>query len=200
MPSINRSSIFRRAPKKQQGVAAVEFALVAPIFFLVFFGTVEVARAMYICNTLQEVTRRAAALAAKADFTDDTAMQLVRARSIFRDSPGTLVFADPITEQHVKIDYLKIPANATVGQPITGSLPSSPLSNRVICSANPNADSCIRLVRVRICLPDGSSDSCTPVPYQSLTSFVPLQFPLPLATTIAPVETLGLPPGVPCDC
>ncbi|MDT1883665.1 pilus assembly protein, partial [Acinetobacter baumannii] len=60
---------------RQQGVAAMEFSLVAIVFFLMFFGMLELTRAMYIVNTLQEVTRRAAALAANSDFSDAAAMR-----------------------------------------------------------------------------------------------------------------------------
>ena len=200
MPAINEFPIARRPPMKQQGVAAVEFAIVAMIFFVLFFGIVELARAMYICNTLQEVTRRAAALAVNTDFSDATAMQQVRERSIFRDSPGLLVFADPITDQNIKIDYLQIPATSSEPVSMGAALPSSPQVNRVNCATNPNATNCIRLVRVRICLPDGNSATCTPVPYKTLTSFIPLPFSLPFATTVAKVETFGMPPGMPCAC
>jgi hypothetical protein len=200
MPANNQSSIFRRPPVKQQGVAAIEFALVAMIFFLLFFGIVELARAMYVCNTLQEVTRRAAALAVNADFSDSTVMQHVRERAVFRNSPGLLALGDPITDQNVKIDYLQIPSTSNVPVSMTGALPSSPLANRVNCASNPNGTNCIRLVRVRICLPGGDSDSCEPVPYKTLTSLIPFAFALPLATTIAPAETLGMPPGMPCSC
>jgi hypothetical protein len=200
MPEINQSPRFRRTPLKQQGVATVEFALVALIFFLLFFGIVEIARAMYICNTLQEVTRRAAALAVNTDFSNATAMQHVREQAIFRAAPGLLVFADPVTDQHIKIDYLQIPSNTTVPISITGALPSNPQENRVNCAINPNAANCIRLVRVRICSFGGNSDTCNPVPYKTLVSLVPFVFSLPSSTTIATVETLGMPPGIPCGC
>jgi hypothetical protein len=60
--------------------------------------------------------------------------------------------------------------------------------------ADPNAARCIRLVRVRICLPESD---CDPVPYQTLVSLVPMPFPLPVSTTSVTAETLGLPPRVP---
>jgi hypothetical protein len=179
--------------KKQRGVAAVEFALVAIIFFVLVFGIIELARALYICNTLQEVTRTAAALAATRDFSNGEVMQEVRERAVFRNSTGELLFAEPISDRHVLIDYLSIPAG---GMPtkITGALPASPQENREICMADPNAARCIRLVRVRICLPESD---CDPVPYQTLVSLVPMPFPLPVSTTIVTAETLGLPPRVP---
>jgi len=52
--------------KRLRGVAAVEFALLAICFFTVFLGLMELARLVYVFNTLQEVTRRAAAMAINA--------------------------------------------------------------------------------------------------------------------------------------
>jgi len=189
-----------RSRDRQRGVAALEFALVAVIFFTLFFGVLELARAMYICNTLQEVTRRAAAMAVNTDFSDATAMQQLRNRAVFRDSPGTLLLGDPVSDQHIKIDYLQIPAGAAIPVSISGALPASPRENRVNCAINPNAGNCIQLVRVRICAPDGASGTCAPVAYKTLVSLIALAFPLPPSTTIARVETLGLAPGTPCPC
>jgi hypothetical protein len=165
--------------------------------FTLFFGTVEIARAMYICNTLQEVTRRAAALAATTDFTDSTAMQHVREWAVLRNSPGGLLFAQPVTDGHVKIDYMSVKKSGTslTMEPIaTGSLPSSPAANYVNCLKDPYGSDCIRLVRVRVCQPDGSS-TCTPVPYQTLASLVPFVFNLPQSTTVVNAESLGMSPG-----
>jgi hypothetical protein len=186
---------------REQGVAAVEFALVALLFFLLFFGIVEIARAMYICNTLQEVTRRAAALAATTDFSSASAMQRVREQAVFRGSPGFLAFAEPVTDQHVKIDYMSIQKAGTTLTMVpipTGSLPSSPAVNYANCLKDSYGGDCIRLVRVRVCEPDASA-ACEPVPYQSLVSLVTLSFGLPESTTIVNAETLGLPEGTPAD-
>lgn len=57
---------------------------------------IELARAMYICNTLQEVTRRAAAAAVNANFTVGDALREARVKAIFREDPGMLAFAAPI--------------------------------------------------------------------------------------------------------
>jgi Flp pilus assembly protein TadG len=200
MPNTRPSPAPYRASSKQRGVAAVEFAFVAMIFFMLFFGIIEVARALYVCNTLQEVTRRAAALAVNTDFSDAAALKQVRYRAVFREAAGTLAFGDPISDQNVKIDYLQIPANATVPVAITGALPASPQENRVNCTRNPGAANCIRLVRVRICTSGSDGSTCTAVPYKPLLTLVPFVFPLPVSTTIANVETLGMPPGTPCGC
>ncbi|HXU94362.1 MAG TPA: TadE family protein, partial [Gallionella sp.] len=42
---------------KQRGAAAVEFALIAVFFFAVLFGIVEFGRALFVWNSVQEVTR-----------------------------------------------------------------------------------------------------------------------------------------------
>jgi len=186
--------------RKEKGATAVELALTLPVFFIFVFGIIELARAMYICNTLQEVTRQAAALAVHTDFSDAAAMQRVREKAVFRDSPGLLAFADPVTDEYVKIDYLYIPPTGNAPQPITGALPANPAANLQTCTKNPYDSSCIRLVRVRICVPGGDRNSCAPVPYKTLTSYMGLPFELPISTTIAQVETLGLPPGVPLPC
>ncbi len=184
--------------RRQQGVAAVEFALVVGIFLTLVFGVIELARAMYICNTLQEVTRRAAAMASNTDFSDGAAIQRVREYGVLRNSPGFLPFAEPVTDAHIKIDYMAI-VDGEEGlelEPIPpGSLPANPAQNRITCLRNPNDSGCIRLVRVRVCMP-GSGD-CDPVPYQSIVSLIPIPFALPQSITIVTAETLGLPPGLP---
>ena len=203
MRAIEQLSRLHSRCRKQRGVAAVEFALVALVFFLLFFGIVETARAMYIINTLQEVTRRAAMLAANADFSKEAVMQKVRERAIFRDSPGFLVFAQPVTDRHIAIDYMWIrkTGNSLAMVPIlSGSLPASPEVNFANCQGNPYSDRCIRLVRVRVC-ETASADDCEQVGYQNLVSMVPFTFGLPASVTVVPAETLGLPAGVaPCEC
>lgn len=189
----SRPSLVRR--RAQQGVAAVEFSLVAILFFTLVFGIIEVARAMYICNTLQEVTRRAAALATNTDFSNALAMQDVREAAVFRTTKGFLAFAEPITDEHINIDYMRIQRNGTaltMARIPDGALPASPAQNLANCTSDPYGASCIRLVRVRVCQ-EGSGAECTRVPYQTLFSLIPLPFGLPRSVTIATAETLGMP-------
>jgi hypothetical protein len=47
----------------QQGTTTVEFAFVGFLLFLILFGLIEVARVMFVMNSLVEVTRRAARVA-----------------------------------------------------------------------------------------------------------------------------------------
>jgi hypothetical protein len=205
MSAIKTIPSLRPNGGRQRGIAAIELALVMIFLLPLLFGTIELARAMYICNVLQEVTRRAAAQAAVTDFSDGAAMQRIREYAVLRDSPGLLAFADPVTDAHVRIDYMWIKkvGSAMALAPIpAGSLPASPEANHVNCLHNAYSESCIRMVRVQVCRPDGAA-TCTPVPYRPLVALVRLSFNLPESTTLATAETLGLSGGVPpepCGC
>jgi hypothetical protein len=55
---------MRHLRHRQKGLYIVEFALVAGLFFVLLFGAIEFARALFVWNTLTEATRRGARLAA----------------------------------------------------------------------------------------------------------------------------------------
>jgi hypothetical protein len=55
---------MRHLRHQQKGLYIVEFALVAALFFVLLFGAIEFARALFVWNTLTEATRRGARLAA----------------------------------------------------------------------------------------------------------------------------------------
>ena len=186
--------------RRQSGVAAVEFAMVATMFFVIVFGIIEIARAMYMFNTMAEVTRRAAQEAANVSFRDSAALDLVRKRAVFDEEKGKLPFGEPITYQNIRIEYLTLPKNKSALEIIPdASLPSCPAKNRVNCMADPNAGNCIRAVQARICQEGSSGGACTPVTYQSLVSLINLPLTLPTALTIVSAETLGYKKGdVPC--
>jgi hypothetical protein len=190
---------------RQTGVAAVEFAIVAVIFLTFVFGLLEVIRVMYVINTLQEVTRRAASGAAITDFHDDSALTRIRANAVFRDTPGPLLLADPITDANVTIEYLSVSKGSDGSmslKPIT-SLPSCPARNRLNCLSDPYGGSCIRAVRARVCASSDTSGGCTPVGYKSLFSIIglgPAISELLTAPTIVPAGSLGYNVGsMPCS-
>jgi hypothetical protein len=155
---------------------------------------------LYMFNTLQAVTQRAAAAAANADFTNPAAMAGVRQRAIFRDAAGMLTLGAPVTDAHVRIDYLSLADAGTIAitEIPAASLPACPANNRVTCMQNPYGPSCIRLVRARICDPADTAQ-CGRVAYQPLFSFIAIPLSLPSAPAIKTAETLGAPPGqAPC--
>lgn len=185
---------------RQAGSVAVEFALVALIFFTVVFATLELARVEYLLNTLAEVTRRAAAAAANVDYRDATAIEKVQADAVFRNSPGPLALGDPVTSDKVKIDYLWLSKDAGWDLMHMSTLPACPEGNRLRCMANPHADTCIRFVRARVCLSMDDTGNCDPVPYKAVFPFLDLTgMKLPPTDTIVPAGNLGATPGsMPC--
>jgi Flp pilus assembly protein TadG len=181
---------------KQHGVAAVEFALLAALFFAIVFGILEIARLVYLFNTLQEVTRRAAALAINSPFSDDD-QKTVRQQALFADKAGNLVLGNPVTPDHLRLEYLSLSrtSGGVLAMQAASPLPASPEANRLNCLSDPYGTNCIRFVRVRVCQPN-VTDSCRPVPYQMLFPLVNFSgLTLPRSTTIAPAQTMGYKAG-----
>jgi hypothetical protein len=190
---------YGRKPN-QAGVAAVEFALLAVLFFLIVLGIIELARVMYMYNTLPEVTRRVAREAANISFIDGSALNSARKRAVFAETTGALPFGSPVTFENIRLEWLYLPVNMSELKPIpTGSMPSCPARNRVNCMKDPNAANCIRAVQASICKDGQNGATCTPVDYQPLIPLINLPVKLPTALTIVSAETLGYKTGdVPC--
>lgn len=193
-----RKPLASRLIAGQRGVFVVEFALIVLAFFAFVFAIMELARALYMVNMLHEVTRRAGDAAAKGDFSNADTMATIRKSAVLDDTSGRLALGQPVTYEHVRIDYLSIARDAsgsmTLNPIASGSLPANPTRNRINCTASAHSASCIRLVRVRICDPDYAA-SCEAVRYQPMFPLISLSFDLPRATTIVPAETLGYVPG-----
>lgn len=185
--------------RKQSGSVAVEFSLVAIAFFTVIFATLELARMEFLFNTLEEVTRRAAIAAANVDYRDATAMQKVQSDAVFRPSAGALILGDPVTSTAVKIDYLSVSKGDWALNHMS-ALPACPAGNRLNCTTDPQAASCIRFVRARVCASIDSDGKCDPLSYQMLFPFFNLSgMKLPAAETIVPAGSLGATLGsMPC--
>ena len=181
--------IFRFSPLRcshQRGIAAVEFALVSAVFFGFGFGAIELARALYLWNTLTQVVSRAAR-GALTNPGDVAAMNLVRQQAMSVNDPGTLILGGDIDDRYLRIDYLAPDQTTTVAPP------PCPVQNVMNCTNDPDG-ACIRFVRVSLCMP--GSAPCTKVPYQTLTGLDMLAgFNLGVSpfTTIVPAQTLGMP-------
>lgn len=184
------------AMRRAGGLVTAEFSLVLVVFLTVACGVLEVGRAMYLYNALYMVTQRAALAAASADFSNPQAMAAVRQRAVLRTMPGNLIMGAPVSDAHVRIDYMSLSGAGTeVMQPIAaGNMPACPVNNRIACMKDPNSAACIRLVRVRICDP-AVTDKCDLTAYRAMFPLVKLPLQLPMSTTIAAVETLGAAPG-----
>lgn len=188
----------RAGPPARRGLVTVEFALLIGLFLTMVFFIIEIARVMYLWNTAQEITRRAARAAAVTDFSDPAALARVRQQALFRDSAGALALGGAIDDSYVRIDYLWLDGGVPTPLP---ALPACPSANLINCIDNPNGNTCVRMVRARLCLP-GAGAACAPVPYQPLMPLLDgfgvgaLGFSLPGADTVVLAESLGYRPGM----
>ncbi len=173
----------------QHGAAAVEFALVAIVFFTLFLGILEFGRFMYVRNTVQEVTRRAAREAVVSDFSPGSiaAIQLDAVMSAGQAGNPAVPAAPEITSKDVQIHYFSAPG-VEIPQ---GSMPVSPDDNIAACLDPDRSDSCIRFVEAEVCA--GHATPCTdPLMYQPMIApFAFLHLAIPSSTVTMPAESLG---------
>jgi hypothetical protein len=155
----------------QGGAAAVEFAVVSLLFFTFLFGIFEFGRMMYVHNTMQEVTRRAARAAVIRWIDQADAIKSIALFGSAAIPAGAEVTADDIT-----IEYL----NQAGGQ--SNPLPTDPSDNLSACGDAGRTSSCIFSVRVSI---NGVRYS----PMLSLFSF--LDIALPSSSVTMHAESMG---------
>ena len=154
---------------RQQGTSAVEFALVAIVFFTLLLGIIEFGRLFYVWNTVQEVTRRAAREAVVR--WEDQANN-VKVMALFGST--NLPAGAEISTSNISIEYL----NSSGVRP--SPFPLKPADNISACLSS--SATCISDVRVSI---TGTSY----VPMMGLFTF--LSIPIPPSTVTMPAESLG---------
>lgn len=160
--------------QSQRGAAAVEFALVAMLLFVVLLGILEIGRMLFVFNTVQEITRRAAREAV-VRWVDNSDTSPAKALALFgaASPPGI----SELTAANIQIDYL---TEDGVSHP--QPFPSSPGENMTACLSVPSG--CIALVKVAV----------VGVSYRPMAGLFPfLAIPVPAATVIMPAESLGYP-------
>lgn len=93
-----------RKRKNRKGAAAVEFALVAPVFVLLIFGIIEFGRAMMVqqilVNASREGARRAVLDGATADAVRQSVVDYLQKSSVKVPSENVLVSPDPGTARN----------------------------------------------------------------------------------------------------
>jgi Flp pilus assembly protein TadG len=94
---------------RQRGLAAVEFAIVGSVLFMVLFGVLEFGRALFVANALAESTRRGARVAAICPVGDARPAQV----AIFANGDGVSGIAPTLTI----VSYLD-QAGATLADPM----------------------------------------------------------------------------------
>ncbi len=166
---LNIMKTAHRTPRQQHGAAAVEFALIAIVFFTLLLGIIEFGRLFYVYNSVQEVTRHAAreAVVRWVDEADT-------AKSLALFGGASLPAGGEITAAKINIEYL----TAIGGAP--APFPASAGDNISACLSGP--DGCIALVRVSI----------TGASYAPMVGLFPfLSVPIPDSTVTMPAESLG---------
>ncbi len=93
------------------------------VFITLLFFVIELGRALYLIATVQQATQRAAHAAAVSDFSNPAVMAGVRQAAVLRDTPGPLPLGEPVSDAHIRIDYLSLArvGNAMVMTPIAAA-------------------------------------------------------------------------------
>ena len=97
--------------KRQQGLTTVEAAIGTVLILVVLFGTIEFARAIYVWNFLDEVTRRAARVAAVCPIEDE---EIAKNAAIFANPvAGTQQspHVGALSTSDIEIEYLDAAGN-----------------------------------------------------------------------------------------
>ncbi len=85
----------RRRISKRNGVAAVEFAIIAPVFFLLVIGSVELGRAMMVQQILTNASRVGARNATMLNATEQGVIDSVNNYASSVSVPSTTVVVSP---------------------------------------------------------------------------------------------------------
>lgn len=182
-------TFLRKPPDRQQkGAVAVEFALIALVYFFVIFGIMELGRMLYVWNTVQEVTRRAAREAVVRDFRSE--IPAVQREAIFRPGSSGAAFlpaAPEITSTDIRITYL----NGNLVPP--SRMPSDPADNISACNDADRVSSCIRFVEACV----ATNGTCTGfIKYAPMIGLFPaLTIDIPASSVTMPAESLGYNPS-----
>jgi len=104
--AASRHPSWRRSPRRR-GVAAVEFAIVAPLFFLLIIGIIEIGRAMMV----QQVLINASRVGARRAITLSSSEQAV--------TDAVTEYANGVGISGLSVEVSPDPAAAAAGQAIT---------------------------------------------------------------------------------
>jgi hypothetical protein len=161
----------------QCGVAAIEFAIVALILFVLLFAILEFGRLFYVFNTVQEVTRHAAREAVVSQVNNSNTSP-AKIKALFNST--VMPAGGEITVGNVDIRYLR---TTDIGSEISPSrLPPTGADNITACLDPTGAYDCIGFVHVSI-------TNATYVPMVSLFPY--LSVPIPASTVTMPAESMG---------
>jgi len=174
---------LRQIPSKcrQRGVAAVEFALLSLfVFFPLMLGLIEISRYMFLYNTMQEVTRRAAR-EATVRWTSDADQTIAKRRGYFGKTHAP-------TDTSIDMDMISITyLNANLTEVSGANLPLNAADNLSACNDALRTQSCINTVKVEM-----SGVQFTPwIGRSSLFNSDLLKIAMPKATVYMYAESMG---------
>jgi Flp pilus assembly protein TadG len=88
---------------RQKGIYTVEFAIVGTALFIILFGAIEVARAMFAYNTIAEATRRGARVAAVCSAGD---VATAKRAAVFSTGGDASPILNGLNVSNVNVEYL----------------------------------------------------------------------------------------------
>ena len=101
--------------RRQSGLTTVEFAIIGSLAFILVFGVIEIARALFVLNALTEATRRGARIAVVCPVNDPAIAEV----SVF-NSPGggsTSPIVNGLDTGDIKLSYLDL-GGAAIEDPV----------------------------------------------------------------------------------
>ncbi|MFK8067842.1 MAG: TadE/TadG family type IV pilus assembly protein [Gammaproteobacteria bacterium] len=97
--------------RHQRGTTTVEFAILGSVLFILIFGVIEIGRAFFVWNSIGEVTRRGARLAAVCPVNHGSISKV----SMFNAPNGgseSAIF-NGLTDSNIDLQYLDEAGNTT---------------------------------------------------------------------------------------
>jgi Flp pilus assembly protein TadG len=110
---VKVEKLCRPCRNKRKGVAAVEFAIVAPLFFLLVFGMIEFGRAIMVQQIITNASREGARLAV---LDGSTGTEVKTAVVDYMHRAAITITADRVTVTPTE------PKDAGYGEPVTVSV------------------------------------------------------------------------------
>ena len=98
--------------KKEKGLFIVEFAIIAVVLFVILLAVMELARVIWIWNTLDEATRRGARVAAVCPVED---VSIVKRVTIFARSGNDSPILRGLTTDNVTFSYFTEDGGTSTG-------------------------------------------------------------------------------------
>ncbi|HVK53561.1 MAG TPA: TadE family protein [Burkholderiales bacterium] len=182
---MNKTPLPIFSPRhSQHGAAIIEVALTMMVFLVVSLGIMELGRIMYLWNTVQEVTRRAAREAVVRDFTSQVGA--IQREAIFRSGSTGAAYLPAgleISNTNIQISYL----NASLSE--ASPLPADPADNLSACGDASRTSSCIRFVEACVATNSTCTGAVTYVPMAGLFPFLAVS--IPVSSVVMPAESLG---------